>query len=56
MEPVSPAAALVGNLQAGALDDPLDVSGQMFALQVHRQRLSGRDTYGVRMQLQNHSI
>lgn len=40
---ISPATTLVGNLYVCALDDTLDVSGQMFALQIHRQRHSGED-------------
>lgn len=40
----SPAAALVVDLQVGALDDSLNVSGQIFALQVHRKWLSGKET------------
>ena len=42
-EMISPAGALVVNLQVGALDETLDVSGQIFALQVHTQRLSDKD-------------
>lgn len=42
---ISPAAALISNLQAGALDDPVDVHGQMFALEVHSQRLSGEEMW-----------
>lgn len=43
VELISPAGALVGNLHVGALDDTLDVSGQIFALQVHTQRVSGEE-------------
>lgn len=49
---LSPAAAFAVNLQFGALDEPLDVSGQSFALQVHTQRLPGEDRIQVRRDLQ----
>jgi len=47
----SPAAALVGNLQAGALDNSVDVLSQIFALQENTQRLPGNDRTGVRIHL-----
>lgn len=40
---ISPAAAPVADLHGGALDDSVDVSSQILALQVHTQRLSGNE-------------
>lgn len=41
---VGPAAASVGDGQSGSLDEPLDVSAQIVALQVDGDRHSGKNT------------
>lgn len=42
---ISPTAALLGNLQTGALDQAFDVSRHGFALQVYTQWLSGKNVF-----------